>query len=270
MALRILIPTDFSKAAQNAFDYAVTMFGKDAEYVLLNSYEEPRQTAASLVMLQDILRESSEDSLSEEKTLFLSKYPDLNIETISKYGGPVASIVNVSYKTGASYIVMGTTGASGLKGIFMGSVASAVMQKSTKPVLAVPVSFTPKAPERALLSASLGAKDGERIDGTFIELLEKFKSHLTILTVKNSDMPVSEDKAEVGFELHTQLANVDHLFDVVQSVDTVHAIRSYIREHGNDLLVVLPKRQGWVDNLFEPSVSKELAEHVKVPILALA
>ncbi|MBT3963147.1 MAG: universal stress protein [Flavobacteriales bacterium] len=270
----ILIPTDFSDSARNAFDFALKLFGEDNKFILLNTYEEPRSTTSSMISLRDILHESSVDSLreAEYRVREVLGLKGIQLDTYSEYGDPVHAIANFARNDDlkVDLIVMGTTGASGLKEIIIGSVASAVIQNSPVPVMAVPINYKPEAPKRILFASDLSELDGSSLPEVFMDIDRVNKAEITILTVNKEHDIIDVEKAEVGYDLHIQMQELNHRFEVIESENIELGIEEYARVNDMQMLVTIPKQSTWFHRLVNPSLSKKLAQHIDIPMLALS
>lgn len=265
----ILFPTDFSDNARNAFDYGISLFGKEHKYILFNAYEEPMSTATSMVSLRDVLQEASEDSLREEMSFINEKYPGLKIDTVSEYGDPIFSVTNYAKSHSIDLIIMGTAGATGLQKIFLGSVATAVIEKANCPVIVVPKGYEFEPLRRVLFTTDLLNEEGDKLPQVLVELVTKTKSQVTVLTVNASSEEVDEARAESGFALHMAMHDFPHKFEVVVGEDIQREIQNFARDNEMQLLVTTPRKSGWFQRLLNPSISKELAEHLEIPMLAI-
>lgn len=268
---KILIPTDFSDAARNAFKYAISLYGENVHYVLLNSYEEPSTSTSSMISLKDILHESSVDSLKDELEYVKTElnYPNLKISTRSVYGDTVSAIEFYMRENDVDLIIMGTTGASGLKEVLIGSVASSVIQKVNCPVFAIPANYKFSGLNKILFASDLRKLKKGELPAFFVDLVQKQKSEVTILTVTD-DKPVSEDQAESGYDLHLQLKGISHRFETIEDDDIDEGIDEYAHAEGMDLVVTVPRKGSWFSRLLKPSISKRLAHHLDIPMLALS
>ena len=139
---RILVPTDFSPGAEGALRWAATLadeFG--AELIFLHVLDLSLAALAGLP--SDVASFPAVDELARlvraEATTGMAnvaaRYPDAR--TIILEGSPRAVIVQVAREEGASLIVMGTHGRTGLAHILFGSVAAHVVRTSPVPVLTV-------------------------------------------------------------------------------------------------------------------------------------
>ncbi len=266
--MNILIPTDFSESARNAFRYGVELYGLKHRYFLFNAYEEPSSNVSSMVSLRDILFESSLDSLSEEREAFLKEYPELDMKLVSEYSDPAEGVLHYVRSHNIDVIVMGTDGHAGLKKIMLGSVAGEVLKKSTVPVIVVPKNYTYSKPGKVLYTADLRDESIEFKD-VFKSVIEQNSSSITILTVTEPGQEIDQEKAEKGFKLHVSMNGYDHNFDVIESKDAGKAILQYMNENKFQMLVTTPRKSSWFNRILHPSVSQHLAEHLTVPMMAM-
>ena len=268
----ILIPTDFSETAQKAFEYAHTLFGNRAKYILLNTYLEPRASSASMISLSEILHEGSVEALAEELAMLKSRFGDKcpEIQTVSEYGEAIGTIARMANIHKAELIVMGTTGASGLKEVMLGSVASGVIQHAQCAVIAVPAAEKYGVPKNILMAADLKSSLRDSSAAVLKEICEIGKAKVTVLTVEDPKKGISDEEAEVGFAIQSLLSKIKHEFDTVKSDDVEMAISRYADMNDIDMIVTIPRKEGWISRIFHPSVSKKLAQHEYRPLLALA
>ena len=265
----ILIPTDFSNSSRNAAEYAIAMFGQEQEYVLINVYEEPRASVSSMVSLRDILSEASNDSLVEEKHRLSEKHPNLKISTESIYGDPNKAIVLYSTQEEVDAIVMGSKGASSLTKLFLGSAAISAMQSAKMPVFVVPESYQFDGMSKVLLAVDLVKDDTHIVRQFVLSMLKKHKSKLTILTVTEDEDKIELDKVENAYTMHNSLEDIEHDFDVIEGEEVSAIIQNYARENDYDLVVTIPREAPWFKRALNPSISKNLVEHLQKPMLAL-
>lgn len=138
---RILVPTDFSPAAEVAYSWVHAMRRAfNAEVILLHVIDPDVTALTPLGMLpmpsteEDILervREEATDLLSRLGT----EFPQARV--LIREGSPQAVIIEVASEVDAHLIVMGTHGRTGLAHAAFGSVAEHLIQHSNVPVLAI-------------------------------------------------------------------------------------------------------------------------------------
>lgn len=140
----IVCPTDFSKTASRAVDYAAALadsFG--ARLVLLHVIPElnyPLRSfgmASSFPQLQKELHERARDALKKRAGEIKDKASDLNVEIDLRDGDAHEVVLAAAKERNADMIVMGTHGHTGLKHALLGSTAEKVVRMAECPVLTV-------------------------------------------------------------------------------------------------------------------------------------
>jgi nucleotide-binding universal stress UspA family protein len=151
--IKILLPTDFSKASLNAIEYALNFAsGSNAKFIFCHSFIpfDSALSGSSEFNRKEIIKVEQELLIRIEKLKFKmnQKFPDIAIETCIDKGVESRQIISYSKKNKIDLIIMATTGASGLKEVIIGSVAAAIIAKSDCPVLAVPSKYKYKSIEK--------------------------------------------------------------------------------------------------------------------------
>jgi nucleotide-binding universal stress UspA family protein len=139
---RILVPTDFSKPADQALERAVHLARlTDAEIHLLHAYELPTAVGAldaPLALPQDFfdqIRDSARKQLDQRleagSAAGVEGHAHLTVDT------PARAILDAAAKIAADLIVMGTHGHTGMKHVLLGSVAERTVRLASCPVMTV-------------------------------------------------------------------------------------------------------------------------------------
>lgn len=127
---RILCPTDFSDAAQYAFEYAERLAHEtQAEIVLAHAFDTP---AALNITSQTT---PADPHLREKLDGIRSSFPRTKITRVLHAGSSGEVICWLAASHQCDLIVMGTHGRTGLKHLVLGSVAEYVMRHARCPVL---------------------------------------------------------------------------------------------------------------------------------------
>jgi len=138
---RILHPTDFSPAAEPAFDYALQAARRDGAVLILVHVIEPTSPLADdvYVALPGLAREAAEAATCREfdGLLARAKAVDVAANDVLRCGRPAEEIVKVAESELADLIVMGTHGRRGLRRLMLGSVAQHVVATAPCPVVTV-------------------------------------------------------------------------------------------------------------------------------------
>lgn len=147
MISKILVPTDGSKTAQKAANYAIDLAKKvKASVIVLSVIDKgsmigqtvpARKTARHILEpIEDYLKEAAEGFAGTIKKMCHENR--VKSETVIVEGHPVEEIWKAAKRSGADLIIMGSHGRSALAAAILGSVAYGVIHKESKiPVLIV-------------------------------------------------------------------------------------------------------------------------------------
>jgi nucleotide-binding universal stress UspA family protein len=149
---KILYATDLSKNSSYVFLYAVDMAKRaDARIVILHVIETiPAYAEAYTGLTDELKRKQQHETVGELKEHLqgFCKKAEAQIgppcvELVSKIlvprGHPPEEILNAANEEGCDVIVLGTHGKGFLAHTFLGSVSSAVLSRTRKPVFIIPL-----------------------------------------------------------------------------------------------------------------------------------
>lgn len=138
MALQIrklLVPHDFSDAADGALRYAIELAGKlGSEVVVVHAWQLSAYASPSSELAKGMERDLARDL---EQTVAKHAAAGVKIERQLRLGIPYVEIVEAAKELGADIIVMGTTGKTGLEHFLLGSVAERIVRTAACPVLTI-------------------------------------------------------------------------------------------------------------------------------------
>jgi nucleotide-binding universal stress UspA family protein len=149
---KILYATDLSKNSSYAFLYAIDMAKKhNARIVILHAIEPIPPYAEVYGGMTDEFKKKQHEEIIESMKGHLQGFckkaedeigPPC-VELVSKIlvpvGYPPDEILDAADKEGCDVIVIGTHGKGFLAHTFLGSVSSAVLHRTRKPVLTIPL-----------------------------------------------------------------------------------------------------------------------------------
>jgi nucleotide-binding universal stress UspA family protein len=140
---RVLLPTDFSTAADKAAEVALTLVGPRGHVELVHIYNPPSlmlpdgSTFAATPEELLAATDRAEAALLAAKRGLLRYAGDVRIDTRALMGGAADEIVRLAESGDFDVVVMGTHGRSGLKRLLLGSVAESVLRRASIPVVTV-------------------------------------------------------------------------------------------------------------------------------------
>jgi nucleotide-binding universal stress UspA family protein len=276
---KILFPTDFSEAANKAFIYALHLAAKTgAAITTLHAYPEPPQNMPG--HLPRTLEEFYENYALEELHDYKKSIPVLqdiqaqhgfdhvSVNHALRPGKAVDAIRQAAKEEQADLIVMGTTGATGLKKLFLGSVAGAVLESAPCPVLAVPEKngFDGQLDQIAFTISY--QEEEQKALHQVIAISAPFEAHIHCINV---------DLAHTDFHTHAMdkfkapLEGIyPHLhFHVLEGNSIEGAIVNFLKEQRIDILAMIAHKRSFLEELFSYSRAKMMSYHSDTPILAI-
>lgn len=139
---KILTAIDFSENSEYAFDYALTLAKQfNAELTILHVINEPvdlRGFYVPHISFEQLEKEIEEGANKMMEKFCVSRMADFsNYQTTIVSGIPYEEIIRKAEEIGASLIVVGTHGRTGLDHIIFGSTAERVVRSASCPVLTI-------------------------------------------------------------------------------------------------------------------------------------
>ncbi|MNK66008.1 universal stress protein UspE [compost metagenome] len=272
---KILFPTDFSNASLNSFIYALRLAKKiDAEIITVHVLDLPLQL---VIDNSDFLIENYNISEWGDFENFKSKVPKLRdiaekhllqrikVTHMLERGNITEEILNIAHNEKPDFIVMGTTGATGLKEVFLGSVAEKIINKSRCRVLAIPEGCQYK-PIRKILFLALYEKYELDLLGQIEEIAGLFNAHINVLQIKKNHE--EEDNIRIS-QWKDHFEKADMTFSILATDAIEETVLDYIELNKIDVAAVTVHQKGFFEKLFLFSLSRQLAYHSTVPILTI-
>ena len=139
---KILTAIDFSESSDFAFEYALTLAKQfQAELTIMHVINEPVDLRGFYV--PHISFEQLEKEIEDGAERMMEKFSQTKMGDFTRYtttvvaGIPYEEILRKAGETGASLIVLGTHGRTGIDHLIFGSTAERVVRGATCPVLTI-------------------------------------------------------------------------------------------------------------------------------------
>ncbi len=149
---KILFATDLSSSAYHAFLYAFSLAEEyKAKITILHVIEPLPQFAVVFKDFEETVRHNRQErdvhEIRRRLQVFCEKVGTRIDAVCSDYlsgilvpmGDPIEEILNAADKEGADIIVLGSRGKGLMRQTLLGSVSRAVLERSRKPVLSIPL-----------------------------------------------------------------------------------------------------------------------------------
>lgn len=273
----ILLPTDFSENSWNAIKYALQLFkNQSCKFYLLNTYtpvvyhlEYVMVEPAQFGMINDV-REKSLQDLDTFKTRIKNEFnnPKHTIETISAFNTLITEIKDIVESKAIDYVVMGTTGASGVKEILFGSNTVHVFKNVKCPILAIPSDFNFETPREVLFPTDYEISYKPYHLKPIIDIISLHPTILNILYMSYG-YDLSDQQQKNKKILENYFEKVSHLFHNVSNQTVAEGIANFQLKTRINLLIMINNKHSFFENLFFKSTVNQIGFHLNVPFLVI-
>jgi len=270
---KILVPTDFSNEAETALKVAAQIAKKfDSEIFLLHMLELP---------LDLIDPSSPRNSGDLPEALFFMKLAHQRFSEVMKkdylkgikvhetveFHEAFDGIMEISKKHDCDVIIMGSTGADGLKEIFIGSNTEKVVRHSEIPVLVIKKEIPIFEVKKFVFATDL---DPETIP-TFkqaISFAHKLNSTVELVMVNTPGKFITTRDIDLKLETYSQgIDSEDFHFSVYNDVSVENGILNYGHKINADLIGISTHGRQGIAHFINGSLSEDLVNHSKTPIV---
>lgn len=272
MISKILVPTDFSEVANNALKYAIGLaMQTEASLYVLHVKSFPVMDTAFpsdiYATLLDEMETLAKNGFEKLKTAYLEP-SGVNYEFHSVSGFINDEIANTSSSQAIDLIIMGTTGASGLQELLVGSNAATTVARSEIPVFVIPPTANYNEIKHILYASDYTEPEFPALS-KLMYFAELSQASIAVLHVK-TDYDHYFNSSQNFFVKNKKQINKENI-QVIQSdkAEIQEAINDYIDKNPTDLLVLAKHNRSFFDKLFHRSLSKQMAYHTKIPLLVL-
>lgn len=258
---RILVPVDFSDTSKNALRYATQLFNQSTlEITVLNIYGA-HSTALMMKSIDSILIKDAEKQLKDLIDDIRKDAPEVSFKTLLAKSYAVSTIAAAGNSGDYDFIVMGTKGVSGLKEVFMGSVAGGVVAKTNIPVIVVPLDYAFNGLKNIVLALGHALPSEASYLDPIQQLVEKYDSALEVLHIGADEIA----------DLENNLGNLASLSPKITqktgSGDLNAHFNTHLNNNNTDLLCMIRTKKGFFDRLFNGSVTTKQTFHSPIPLL---
>lgn len=267
----IIVATDFSQAAMNAANYAAQMaIAVEADLLLLHVYQVPVPYLEVPEAITELsIMENAEKELTGVKALLSTNTGGkINIVTEVIMGTFFPELSMVCDRIKPYSAVMGSQGKTVAEHLLFGHHAVYAIKHLKWPLITVPARAIYSSIKKIALACDFH-KVATHIPVDEIKMLvTNFNAELYVLNIAKENMFDPEIVFESGL-LEELLAPVKPQYRFITGNNTDDGIIEFAEKNEVDLLLVLPKRHGLIDQLLHRSHSKQIVLRSPVPVMAL-
>ncbi|NUM30959.1 MAG: universal stress protein [Bacteroidetes bacterium] len=263
---KIFVPTDFSKISENALHYACQLAMKtECEIFLINIQSLPANDDASMaVELIKSIEQMAKERLNNIVEDIKSKYKGIKISQHFSFGIPSITIKEYLETSNFAYVVMGTRGTTGADRFLFGSVAESVSKHSPCPVIIIEGEHKFENINKIAVPVDIKYKFNElhnvvRKIVDFAKIFDAEVNWFYINTGKTVIEPIHfilEDGKKINIEIF--------------KAETVEkGITKYCKNNDIELLIIIKRNYGLVEQLFHRNIFGEILQHQLLPIMVV-
>lgn len=271
--IKVLLPTDFSSTANNAFLYALHLCKNyNGELLVLHSYA-PHIVSGNIstelvdnAQLGNTLNKFDyfKDQVKMMRTIAeVNNLDQVSVKFIMEEGELVQNIQEITKRDPLHLVVMGTTGNSGFENKLLGSKTAAVIKNVTIPVLSIPHFAKFEGIDAIGFTTIYDEEDAkilhEIIPYTKYSTADIYCIHVNKPNEKKNVQEIAEWKEQFKDE---------QIFFIEKNEDNiVKGVFDFIEEHSIDLVSCITRNKSFFDRLFERSIAEKLSYHKRIPLL---
>ena len=276
---KVLVPTDFSDNAWDALTYAIRLYDDiPCRFYILNTYQvNTSRTTNTMHKKRDthmyrMLKETSEKELRKIKNYLNNNLLNDKHEykIISKTGALLTIIKQLISDEKIDMIVMGTSGATGAKEIFMGSNTVKIIKHiDSCPIISVPLKYEYEEPEQLIFATDFKRHFNKTELNCLIELQLIHNFEIKVLHVKKGKMlnSIQQQNKDV---LKQCLDNGNTIFEEITTYTTIaDAINNHTEEHTINMVCLLNYEHSFIEKLTHEPIIKKISFHSAIPLLIL-
>ena len=275
----ILFPTDFSQNADNALNFAIDIAKKtNGTLILFHAYSvqlvDPNMPAEIYLSAYQEEEKSAKENLEELRKRILDCNKDdtgknlFDVEAIVSQGLVVDEALSIIDEFNIDIAILGTHGASGLTELILGSNTASLIENSPVPVLAIPQNALSKSIDNIVYAYD----DIKSNMPSFLRLLkfsEIYNSEITLLHIIETGNDTEEKNKKAFEEIKNTIGSDKIKLALVTEENVLEGINDYISSNDVDVLAMAIKKRNLLDKIFNRSLTKKMAYHTKIPLLAL-
>jgi len=241
----ILVATDLSRASLWSLPYVSAIAGEYDSTIYIGHVIPLWVYTAARPQSFDIIEKECREHAQAELDRFSAeiKSQNINVQTLLSEGDVGIVIPDWCKQHDIDLIAVGTTGRSGVRKLFLGSVAEEIIRAAERPVLTVGRASSRRrsGPSRSILCATDFSKDSLLCASYALSMASHCRARLIVLTVID-EREEPESRASVVERLRALISNnstlTSELEFLVASGNPAKKILEIAREHSADLITV--------------------------------
>ncbi|MEQ9377630.1 MAG: universal stress protein [Imperialibacter sp.] len=270
---KILVPCDFSTPAVHAYSFACQM-AKEAqgEVFVMHAFELPFSYESTFgvqpyifdMELLKSIEDKAEENFNKMRKAVGKAAENQHFEAL--YGSITGSILDQIREKNIDLVVMGTTGASGLSEVLIGSNTEKVVRFSPVPVLSLREGHEASDIKNIVLANSLELNQRKFVEKVK-DLQAFFGAKLHILYINSLARFKPEEEAQLlleDFVKHYKLEN--YTLNIRNAPFEEEGIIRFVEQTKADMLAMATHSRRGLAHLVSGSLAEDIVNHIDCPI----
>ena len=269
----IVVPTDFSKVAHNAY-----LFAREMADLFQYKIKVIHVYGGELNAMEHLALQSGDtpfNYLLNKLNNFVDKTPEegdvvtkTGVEVEILEGNVVKKIVAISENDDTAMIIAGSEGHYNWLEQLSGSITSALAQKAKCPVMLIPKGVKYKQFDNMLYASDFSSAD-EKMILKVIDFANLFDASIHFIHIEDKDDVDFSAIEDSMFNLLFKDGDPTFSFNMVSinGVDVISGLNQYAEENEVDLIVLVNRHRAYVDNLLGLSTTRQLAMDTNFPLM---
>jgi nucleotide-binding universal stress UspA family protein len=265
---KIIIATDFSKAAMNAAESAMKLAAVlNSEVLLLHAYSVPLSPPESFVIVSsDEIKTIAEQFLRKEMDR-LRQIEKLNISFKAVEGDWISAIHEITMDDREYLLITGNKMKKNKIEYVFGDSNTDLMNRLKIPVLMIPEKWEFKKINKMVLALEKST-DFNLSSVDFISKLGLlFPVKLFIVKVLEPNETIMDELSFRSSLLTSKLKHMGLEYVFPRSSNPASELETFVKDQDIDLLVLQSHQHHFIDRLFNRSEARKLVSHSAIPVL---
>jgi len=264
-----LVPTDFSENATNALHYAASLASQVKAKVIIvhvvNFIVIPVRSGKLVNLTEETDMQYYLALNKIAGALRLKQNIDCEVAVIDQYeyGSFQESLNQFIIDQKVDLVIMGTKGATNFLNKVVGTNTSEFIKVAVCPVLVIPDGAQYANIKHLAYARNLESKD-KIFPKQLFSFTESFPVRVSILATKNT-----EADAQIRQCITKEFPHANYTILQLNELDAITGIHSFVHDNHVDILAISVPKQGFFEDFFKSSLSKELVYQPTLPLLAL-
>ena len=268
---KILVPTDFSKEAENALQVAAQLARKHgSEIFLLHMLELPLHQVDALSNHSELPEAVFFMKLAHKKfeqTMSQDYLKDVIVHETVDFNNAITGISNTCKEHDIDVIIMGSHGASGFKEMFIGSNTEKVVRTAEVPVLVIKNHHDDFKIDNFVFASDF-KNDNKETFKQAATLAKAFEARIHLLFVNTASNFTTTAAAKARILDFIKDADFDNYTITIYNDETVEkGILNFSHIIGADLIGISTHGRQGIAHFFNGSISEDLVNHAKRPVV---